>query len=250
MGAPAGPNARIEAIDLARGAAVGAMAVFHFAWDLEFFGYAPVGMTLERGWTLFARAIASAFLFLVGVGLFLAHRQGLRARDFLKRLTKIAGAAFMVSAATWIAVPQGFIFFGILHQIAFASVAGLAFLRAPVVVSVCMAIFVILAPLWFRHEFFAYPAWWWIGLSPVAPISFDYVPVFPWFGPVLLGVSAACIADRWGVLLRLPSYSPGSWSRPVRFVGRHGLPFYLLHQPVLFAAIWLASREWPPPSCP
>ncbi|OQM75624.1 heparan-alpha-glucosaminide N-acetyltransferase domain-containing protein [Manganibacter manganicus] len=91
---------RIEAIDLARGVAMGAMAAFHFAWDLEYFGYAPVGMTREPRWTLFARSIASAFLFLVGVGLFLAHRRGLRARSFLKRLTKVAGAAFLVSAVT------------------------------------------------------------------------------------------------------------------------------------------------------
>lgn len=250
MSASAGPNSRIEAIDLARGVAMGAMAAFHFAWDLEYFGHAPVGMTLEHGWTLFARAIASVFLFLVGVGLFLAHRNGLRARSFLKRLAKVAGAAFLVSAATWIVVPQGFIFFGILHQIAFASVAGLAFLRAPVVITAGMAILVLAGPLWFRHEFFGYPTWWWIGLSPVAPMSFDYVPVFPWFSAVLLGVSAARIAESSGVFLRLSSYSPGSWSGPVRFVGRHGLSFYLLHQPVLFGAIWLASHQWSPPFGP
>lgn len=242
MSASAGPQARIETIDLARGVAMGAMAAFHFAWDLEYFGYAPVGMTREPGWTLFARTIASAFLFLVGAGLFLAHRRGLRGRSFLRRLTKVAGAAFLVSAGTWIAIPQGFIFFGILHQIAFASVAGLAFLRAPVVVTICTAVFVILAPRYFRHEFFDYPAFWWIGLSPVAPISFDYVPMFPWFGAVLLGISAARIAERYGVLIRLSVYSPGSWSRPLRFVGRHGLPFYLLHQPVLIGAIWLFAQ--------
>lgn len=250
MGTPAGPNARIEVIDLARGVAMGAMAAFHFAWDLEYFGYAPVGMTREPGWTLFARSIASAFLFLVGVGLFLAHRRGLRARSFLKRLTKVAGAAFLVSAVTWIAVPQGFIFFGILHQIAFASVAGLVFLRTPAAVTICTALFVILAPRYFRQEFFGYPAWWWIGLSPVAPISFDYVPLFPWFGAVLLGISAAHIADHCGVLIRLSAYSPGSWSRPVRFVGRHGLPFYLLDQPVLIGAIWLFAHVWPSLSGP
>lgn len=245
MGTPASPDARIEAIDLARGVAMVAMAVFHFAWDLEYFGYAAVGMTREPGWMLFARAIASAFLFLVGVGLFLAHRRSLRARSFLTRLMKVAGAAIMVSTVTWIAVPQGFIFFGILHQIAFASVAGLAFLRAPVVVTICTALFVILAPRYFRHEVFDHPAWWWVGLSPIAPVSFDYVPLFPWFGAVLLGISAARITDRFGVLLLLSKYSPGPWSWPVRFVGRHGLPFYLLHQPVLIGAIWLFANVWP-----
>ena len=77
----------------ARGLAIAAMAVFHFAWDLEFFGYAPVGMTRETGWMLFARAIASSFLFLVGVSLFLAHGGGLRRASFLKRFAMVAGAA-------------------------------------------------------------------------------------------------------------------------------------------------------------
>ena len=248
MGTPGGPNTRIEAIDLARGIAMVAMAIFHFAWDLEFIGYAPVGMTREPGWTLFARSTASAFLFLVGVGLVLAHRQGFHVRSFLKRLVKVAGAAVLISAITWIAVPQGFIFFGILHQIAFASVAGLAFLRTPPAMTICAALFVILAPRYFRHEFFSYPAWWWTGLSPVGPISFDYVPLFPWFGAVLLGISAARIADRYGGILWLSANSPGSWSRPVRFVGRHGLPFYLLHQPALIGAIWLFTHVWPAPS--
>ena len=40
------------------------MAVYHFTWDLEFFGYAEPGMTAVGGWKMFARCIASSFLFL------------------------------------------------------------------------------------------------------------------------------------------------------------------------------------------
>ena len=60
---------RIEAIDLARGIALVAMAVYHFTWDLEFFGYLEPRTTAVGGWKLFARVIASSFLFLVGVSL-------------------------------------------------------------------------------------------------------------------------------------------------------------------------------------
>ncbi len=60
-------KSRIEAIDIARGAALVAMAVYHFGWDLEFFGYMDAGTTVTGGWRLFARSIATSFLFLVGV---------------------------------------------------------------------------------------------------------------------------------------------------------------------------------------
>jgi hypothetical protein len=53
-------SGRIVALDLARTAALLGMAVFHFTWDLEFFGYIPRGTTLEGGWAVFARLVASA----------------------------------------------------------------------------------------------------------------------------------------------------------------------------------------------
>ncbi|MEQ9573770.1 MAG: heparan-alpha-glucosaminide N-acetyltransferase domain-containing protein, partial [Nitratireductor sp.] len=49
--------ARIALIDVLRGAALVAMAIYHFAWDLEFFGYAEPGLTAVGGWKLFARSI-------------------------------------------------------------------------------------------------------------------------------------------------------------------------------------------------
>ncbi|MGY6710240.1 MAG: DUF1624 domain-containing protein [Rhizobiaceae bacterium] len=239
-------KSRIEAIDLARGAALAAMIVFHFAWDLEFFGYAPAGMTRETGWALFARAIASSFLFLVGVSLFLAHAKGIRLRSFGKRLAMVGGAALAITVVTFFATPQGFIFFGILHQIALASVLGLFFLRVPTLATVAVAVLVIAAPAFLRHAFFDHPALWWVGLSTTNPQANDYVPLFPWFGAVLLGIAAARIGVAQGLFERLAAWNPGAWSRPAQFAGRHSLAVYLIHQPVLIGAIWLFALVVPP----
>jgi len=239
-------KSRIEAIDLMRGAALVAMIVYHFAWDLEFFGYATEGMTRETGWVLFARGIASSFLFLVGVSLYLAHAQGVRKRSFVKRMAMVAGAALVITVATWFATPQGFIFFGILHHIALASILGLAFLRVPTFVTIAVAIAVIAVPSYLRHAFFDHPAWWWTGLSTANPRSNDYVPLFPWFGAVLLGIAAARLGVATGFFERLAAWQPGSWSRPARFAGRHSLAVYLIHQPVLIGALWLFAFVVPP----
>jgi uncharacterized membrane protein len=240
------PTPRIPAIDLARGAALVAMAIYHFTWDLEFFGYADPGMTAQGGWKLFARCIALSFLFLVGVSLVLGHGKGIRWPGFLRRLTMVAGAAMAISIVTYFAVPGGFIFFGILHQIALASVLGLVFLRLPAAVILATAAMVIAAPLVLRSPFFDHPLLWWIGLSSTIPHSNDYVPVFPWFGAVLAGMAAAKIGHATGLLDRLAMIAPGKWSQPLAFAGRHSLAFYLIHQPVLMACLWLFSQVSPP----
>lgn len=237
-----GAGRRIEAIDLARGVALVAMAIYHFTWDLELFGYIEAGTTAVGGWKLFARCIASSFLFLVGVSLYLAHGNRMRWPGFRKRLAMVGGAALLITIATWFAVPDAFIFFGILHEIAAASVIGLLFLRLPAAVTLAAAAAVIALPFYFRADLFNHPALWWVGLSTIVPRSNDYVPIFPWLGAVLAGIGAAKLTTRAGLFERLAALRPGAWSRPLRFAGRHSLAFYLIHQPVLIALVWVASQ--------
>ena len=238
---------RVQVIDIARGVALIAMAVYHFAWDLEFFGYADPGMTAFGGWKLFARSIASSFLFLVGVSLVLAHAKGIRWRGFRMRLAMVVAAAAVITGATWYAMPDTFIFFGILHQIAFASVVGLVFLRLPPLLTLVAAALVIVAPNYLRNDVFNHPALLWVGLNTVAPRSNDFVPVFPWFGAVLAGMGLAGLALKAGLFERLARLKPGAWSKPLGFFGRHSLAFYLIHQPVLISLVWAWAQFFPAP---
>lgn len=238
---------RIEAIDAARGVALIAMAIYHFTWDLEFFGYAEAGTTTIGGWKIFARGIASSFLVLVGVSLFLAHGRGIRWRPFLIRLAMVAGAALAISGATWFATPSSMIFFGILHEIALASLLGLAFLRLPALVTLAAAVLVIVAPSFARSSFFDHPAWLWLGLSSADPRSNDYVPIFPWFGAVLTGIAFARLAQSAGLFARLAEVKLPR-TQPLQFIGRHSLAFYLIHQPVLIGAVWSFAQLYPAPA--
>lgn len=238
---------RLGRIDIARGIALIAMAIYHFGWDLEFFGYMAPATTAHGGWKLFARCIASSFLFLVGFSLVLAHGNGIRWKPMAKRLAQIVVAAGAISAVTWYISPDSFIFFGILHQIALASVLGLLFLRLPAIATLAVAIFVISAPFYARADIFNHPALSWVGLSTVTPRSNDYVPLFPWFGAVLVGIAAARIFGRLGWLpLLAGGIRPKFLEKPLTFIGRHSLAFYLVHQPVLIALVYVFSQIVPP----
>lgn len=238
---------RLIRLDVARGVALIAMAIYHFGWDLEFFGYLVQGSASQGWWRLFARCIATSFLFLVGFSLVLAHSRGVRWRPFIKRLAQIISAAAAISALTWFYFPQGFIFFGILHQIALASIVGLAFLRAPVWLILLSGILIIAAPHYFRADIFNHPALWWVGLSTITPVSNDYVPFFPWFGAVLIGMASAQIMGQTNTLHLLQgSIQPAWMQRTLTLIGRHSLIFYLVHQPVLIGLMYAFSAIVPP----
>lgn len=243
---PRGTLGRIETVDIARGLALLAMASFHFAWDLEFFGYLHAGYTAQGFPRLYARGIASTFLLLVGVGLVLAHGDGIRWRGFRRRFAMVAGAAGLITLGTYSAMPDEFIFFGILHGIAFASLAGLAFLRLPPPLTVAAAALAVAAPHFLRSPLFDHPALWWTGLSAANPRSNDFVPVLPWFGVVLVGMAAAQAAKSAGLVERLAPLEPPRMLRPLGFLGRHSLAFYLLHQPLLIGLLWLFALAVPP----
>lgn len=247
LDAPKAP--RFGWLDILRGAALIAMASYHFMWDLADFGYVEPDFPSTGLPRIYARVIASTFLFLAGFSLYLAHRNGIRWRSFGTRMGKIVAAAALVTVATYFAMPQGFIFFGILHEIALASLIGLLFLRVPAIVTLTVAAVFIAVPQYYRFETLDEPWFWWIGLSTHVKISFDYVPVFPWLGAVLIGLATARLSTGW-LIARQNSLGISVTNRAGKFftfLGRHSLVFYLIHQPVLIALLYVFSLVVPPP---
>ncbi|KQV81569.1 heparan-alpha-glucosaminide N-acetyltransferase [Rhizobium sp. Root1220] len=244
---------RIGLLDTARGVALLAMATYHFTWDMEFMGFLAPG-TAETGWLkLYARAIASTFLFIVGISLVLANKPQIRWQSVWKRFAMIAAAAALISLATRFAFPSEWIFFGILHCIAVASLLGLVFLRLPLSVTILatallMAAWIVdtwLAPNLLRSAIFDPRYLAWIGLAERAPRSNDFVPLFPWALPFLFGLTTALIAMRTSVPQTLAAYGTGGSGLLAR-IGRHSLAFYLIHQPILLGIAFCLSVIVPP----
>jgi uncharacterized membrane protein len=241
---------RVEAIDVARGLALVAMAIYHFTWDLGFYRFIDLQAGVDPGWRLFAKLIAGSFLFLVGVSLVLSTRNGFRPGPYLRRLGFVGGAALGVTAVTAFATPSSFIFFGILHCIALSSVLALPMLRAPLWWLALIAALVTVAPSVIAGPAFDGPLLWWLGLAPEPPLTNDYVPILPWFAPVLVGIILARLAVAQGLDVLLARWTPGPGLRWLAVAGRHSLLVYLVHQPLFFGilgtAVWLGLHPGTP----
>src|SRR5690606_34901477 len=239
---------RIELVDVARGLALAAMAIYHFVWDLDFFGYIDPGTSTTGGWRIVARCIAISFLFIVGVSLHLANRQGFRRQSYIRRLAMILAAAVAITVSTLLATPDAFIFFGILHHIAMASLLGLAFLSLPAVVVVACGLIAGILPYVIVGGIFDHWPLWWIGFSTNVRASSDFVPLFPPSGAVLCGIATAKVAEQAGWTARLAALEWPDRIPVLGWIGKHSLAFYLVHQPILISLVWLFAQVSPPPT--
>jgi uncharacterized membrane protein len=236
------PAPRLPLVDALRGFAVAQMIVYHFIYDLNYFGWLDLGMTRNQPWVGWRTAIVSQFLLLVGASLMLrlARRPGWR--DFWLRWAQVAGAAALVSLGSWLMFGPRWIYFGILHFIAAALLIGraLAPLRER---NLLLAAAALAAWLLFGDAAFnATPANI-IGFITVKPRTEDYVPLFPWIAVTLAGIGLGSLWQRRGFALAR-ALQPLN-ARPPRLLllfGTWALTVYLVHQPILIGLLWLVSR--------
>jgi uncharacterized membrane protein len=214
------------------------MIVYHFAFDLRFFGVTRADFENDPLWLVSRAAIVASFLSLAGISAVLADRAGVGCVRFARRIVVIALCALLASAASYFVFPQTFIYFGILHCIALSLVIVRPLVRHP---ALCVALgtAVIVAGLVFAHPWFDARSTSWIGFTTRKPATQDFVPLFPWLGVVLLGVGAGhALASNGFRALAFLQRSPAA----LRAMGRHSLAIYMVHQPILMASLWFALK--------
>lgn len=241
------PTIRFWEVDFLRGAAILMMVLYHFVFDLNYFGIRSV--EVHSGfWFYFARVTASLFLLLVGVSLVLsryrAEKQGQCAKfrlRILKRSVRIFCLATGITFVTYLFIGNGFIIFGVLHLIAVSLLLALPFLRLHWLNFVFGLLFV-LSGLFIQSINVDYPWLLWLGLTPSGFYSLDYFPLVPWFGAVLMGVAVGDLFYRdYRRKISLPDLDDSSFVRMLTFLGKNSLALYLIHQPVLIAIFYLCG---------
>jgi len=209
------------------------MVIFHFCYDLRYLGYVDWSVPNGPGWRQFRYLILSLFLGVIGISLSLAHGRFIRWRSFWMRALQIGVAALAVTAMSMVVFPEGWIYFGILHFIFFASLVGIALARFP---AMALGLGVVILVLHWLD--LPPPAWPFYFIDQYLPeYTEDLVAPCPWMGVVLIGVWLGCLV-RSGKISYLGPKLP-NW---VNFAARHSLAIYLLHQPMLFGLFLTAAK--------
>lgn len=243
---------RFWEIDFLRGLAVILMIVYHFLFDLIFLGIYPINVYIGIYWYI-PRLIASIFIFLVGLSLYLSYTRAemlaiyTRERDFffkyIKRGIWIFSLGLLITWATWIFIRAEFIIFGILHFIGLAIILQYPFLkynRKYKYLNLIIGIILIISGFYLTSIKFNFSWLFWLGFVPYNLVTVDYFPLLPWLGLVSLGIFFGSILyenyERRFKLTDLSRYLP---IRVFTFMGRHSLLIYFIHQPILITIFYL-----------
>jgi uncharacterized membrane protein len=229
---------RVEGLDALRGIAILAMVVYHFCFDLRYFGVARWDFEHDIRWLAARTLILSSFLLIAGISAALARRDPAADARWPRHVAVIGGAALLVTAASAMMFPRSFIWFGVLHAIALSLLLARPLVDRPRA-AVAAGVIVIAAGVMLSSQHFDNRMLGWLGFMTGKPMTEDYVPLFPWSGVLFLGIAAghALVASNFTMLAPL-----ARMPRALRFLGRHSLAVYLVHQPLLLGGLGLAVR--------
>lgn len=252
------PSSRFYELDAFRGFSVILMVIYHFLFDLEYFGIREMPSWF---WPqqLYGIPITFLFIFIAGISLALSASKTKDAVTLTKKLIKrgafIFAVGLLITAVTWIYPHDGAILFGVLHLIGLSTILAIPFLigltkEAPFfgkykktaawVLPFVFGAAVILAskivekisgPIWLVP----------LGIHPYGFYALDYEPLFPWFGVILLGIAVGTwlypLGKRRSFLSFLKNEPP--FLKIFSWIGRHSLLIYLGHQPVIIGILWI-----------
>lgn len=213
-------------LDSIRGSAVIWMIIFHSCYDMHMLGM--IGWDFSHGfWYAFPRFIAFTFLFCVGISLNFIHVPAINWPYLKKRSLKLGLAAAAVSLGSYFMLPNMWIFFGTLHCILAASFLG-AFMVNHRKSSVIM-----LGTILTLQYALGYDIKWVSSL--LQKPSMDFIPIYPWFWAVLLGILVGPYLSKIEQLRNLKT------PPLLKFLGTNSLMIYLIHQPLIYGTLWVIS---------
>ena len=229
---------RILWIDSIRGISILAMITFHFAFDLMYFGFAKSDLIYQPDWRLFERMIASSFLFIAGLSLFITHGSSINWKSFTRRYGMTAVCAALISLVTYILFNVDMIRFGILHAISVSGLISLLLLKLNSFSLALLAFLILLINLLIPQPLQGDYFWQWLIYTNETPHSLDYRPIIPWIAPFILGMASYQLFKKWG-LLETSNSVIYSELAILSWLGRNSLIIYLIHQPILFGGFLL-----------
>jgi len=216
------------------------MVVFHLCYDLYYFDFLKVDF-YGPFWEYFRYIIVTLFFLVSGFSMTIATKEVIDWKKFSHRFTQVTLSAVLITLVTYIAFPNYWIYFGVLHFFSLSMLVLLPFRNSPRLSLVLGAsIFILFNTTdWFNLS----PLYNW--LKPLLGLptgTQDLTRFIPWFGMILFGSSLAHYGTHlFRDLGQKPWLRSGWFIKICLFMGRNPLKIYLLHQPLLFGLIYVVS---------
>jgi len=214
------------------------MVGYHLLFDLGEF----VGMKRFLGFSTDLSSVAwtAAQYFFAGLFVVLSGISCTLSRSNVRRGLKLLAVSFAVSAVTYIFDPSSTVYFGILQCLAVSIlIYGAAFEKAGPVACAVWGVFVLgfAVALRLLAQSMEIRFDWLLPFGIHSPTfsSFDYFPLFPWFGIFLAGsaLGKSVYASKRSLL---PRRLPETF---INVAGRHSLLIYIVHQPVIIGLLYV-----------
>ena len=232
----AAQKGRLHGLDFTRGIACLSMPIYHTVYNLHVVGLVDTRWTQLVFWQIYQVLGLGTFVLVSGMAFTLNTRKAVNWLRLSGRALKLAVIALAITIVTYTIMPESFVRFGVLHF--FATTILLAPLLRPFAHWLVIPGLAIIAVGLLVSGAGLYPEpWLYItGLMSERPRSMDYIPLVPWLGVFMLGMGLANFLPT-----SYQSTPAKNWMKPVIWLGKHSLPFYLIHQLMVFGLLWLIA---------
>jgi uncharacterized membrane protein len=249
-----GRNNRIECLDFLRGAAIIYVMFYHFAYDLVNFAGVNVPFYGSDVWEAVHVIVLDTLVIISGICSGLSHNGVKRGA-----LLFLLGSALTIF--TDLFMPDTLIvfgalsFFGVMMMICALCKSAADKIDFRIILAVSLMLFYVTMDFMSENgtlhliftdvklplptdRIYSYP----IGIIQQGFYSADYFPLIP-YGFLYIAASSLSDSAANGKMPKL-FYKKCTVKavKAVNFIGRHSLPFYLFHQPVLLFIVLIASK--------
>jgi len=224
-------------IDLGRGIAVVLMIIYHFLFDIFYFK-----SMINFYWLV--PAMASIFVLISGICLNISYSKNKNFTKFVRRGIKLFSLGMLITLISFLLLTKGFILFGILHFFGISSLLAYPFLKyfKNKLSYLLLGILIIALGIYLSNLRFETNYFMWLGLIPKNFYTFDYFPILPWFGILLVGIFLGKVFYPSGKRnFQLPIYK-GNVVNLFSFLGKNSLIIYFIHQPIILSILFLLGQ--------
>lgn len=238
---------RIHFIDILRGIAILFMIFNHVIFDLRFLFNYDWARELYSDYAKFGYVASVNFILLAGVSSQLTRSNAARG-------AKLLVIAFFFTVVTLFITPEFPIYFGILHMLAVCmliySVIGKYLEKIPKWVGAVTSLIIFALLFNLPNGYLGFEGFFTVELpeflydsgslymygfpSDNFAVS-DYWPIFPWLFLYFVGTFLGGFVKE----NKLPKWTKKNICPPLAFLGRHSLIIYIVHQPIIYAIIYV-----------